>query len=244
MKRFPSEFSDLLSPYGMRVLRGDVGTCSLFAGSRAYYINLRNVVDRSKAKACAELLDNHLYSLLRTEQSKIPAESITRMKRNYSEVLPKTIRMRTALLRRSSSRSYQAAVEIGLLEMMRSDSFFSFAQSVIGLRLDRDVDLQVICYRHGDYAGPHNDHHPEFELMRDGFVDFHLMFANDAVAHQYLVFEDKGHFSRIVDINLNGAVSLYKLPFWHYTTPLLGKRGREREARRWLLLATFCVIKS
>ena len=45
------------------------------------------------------------------------------------------------------------------------------------------------------------------------------MFTNSAVAHQYLVYEEKGHFSKIVDINLQGGVSIYKLPFWHYTTP-------------------------
>jgi len=35
------------------------------------------------------------------------------------------------------------------------------------------------------------------------------------------------------------SVAVYRLPFWHYTTPLLAKRGREAEARRWLLLGSF-----
>ena len=72
--------------------------------------------------------------------------------------------------------------------------------------------------------------------MKDGFVDFHVMFTNKAVHHQYLVYEHRGHFSKIVDINVQGGISIYRLPFWHYTTPLAAKRGREADARRWLLL--------
>jgi hypothetical protein len=33
--------------------------------------------------------------------------------------------------------------------------------------------------------------------------------------------------------------SPYRLPFWHYTTPLIAKRGQEARARRWLLLGSF-----
>jgi len=34
-------------------------------------------------------------------------------------------------------------------------------------------------------------------------------------------------------------VSAYRLPFWHYVTPLVAAPGRAREARRWVLLGTF-----
>ena len=115
--------------------------------------------------------------------------------------------------------------------MMQSESFTRFVEAVTGLKLDYDLSLQVICYEQGDYSGPHNDHHPEEETIREGYIDFHVMFPNEAVAHQYLVYEEKRHFSRIVDVNVPGGVSIYKLPFWHYTTPLAGKPGREPEAR-------------
>ena len=69
------------------------------------------------------------------------------------------------------------------------------------------------------------------------------MFTNSAVAHQYLVYEEKGHFSKILDINLQGGVSIYKLPFWHYTTPLVGRREQESAARRWLLLGSFAIVE-
>jgi hypothetical protein len=32
---------------------------------------------------------------------------------------------------------------------------------------------------------------------------------------------------------------VYRLPFWHYTTPLVGRPGKEDAARRWVLLGTF-----
>ena len=35
------------------------------------------------------------------------------------------------------------------------------------------------------------------------------------------------------------GIAVYRLPFWHYTTPLIARRGREHEARRWLLLGSF-----
>jgi hypothetical protein len=127
--------------------------------------------------------------------------------------------------------------------MMRSESFAVFAEAITGYKLNRVWDVQVSCYEHGDYVGPHNDHHPESQLLRSGFIDLHVMFANEAVAHQYLVYEQNGHLSKLVDINRQGAVSVYELPFWHYTTPLVAKRNREREARRWLLLGTFSIVE-
>jgi len=37
------------------------------------------------------------------------------------------------------------------------------------------------------------------------------------------------------DLAAVGGVTAYRLPFWHYTTPLEG----QPEARRWLVLASF-----
>jgi hypothetical protein len=243
MTKFPTEFSALLSPRGQRILRGEEkDVCALFRRTRNYFVNLEGVVERTQADACMELLDRHLYKFLAVERRRIAPETITRMKRNYSESLHKTMRFKTAFFQRAHARSKQAAERIGLLPMLRSASFFGFAEAVTGLKLDRDYNLQVICYGHGDYAGPHNDHHPEVPSLRHGFIDFHVMFANEAVAHQYLVYEEKGHFSRLVNVNMQGGASVYKLPFWHYTTPLWGRPGQEQAARRWLLLGTFKIV--
>jgi hypothetical protein len=243
MKTFPHEFSELLTPYGKRVLKGEAeNASSLFLNSKQYFVNLNKVIDKRAAKECAALLEKHLHKHLAVEQRKIDADSITGMIENYSETLSKTMRIRTAFLKRRTARSYVAAERIGLLRMMQSESFTDFVEAVTGLKLDRDLSLQVICYQQGDYSGPHNDHHPEEETIRDGFIDFHVMFPNESVAHQYLVYEEGRHFSRIVDVNTPGGISIYKLPFWHYTTPLAGKPGHETEARRWLLLGTYRIV--
>lgn len=164
------------------------------------------------------------------------------MKENYSDTLHKTMHIKTACLNTKGSRAYRAAQKLGLLGMMRSESLARFAEAVTGYKLDRDLNMQVSCYEPGDYAGPHNDHHPEYPAIRNGYVDFHVMFANNAVDHHYLVYAEKGHFSKIVDVNVHGAISVYRLPFWHYTTPLAAKPGQENRARRWLLLGSFVIV--
>ena len=245
MWQFPAEFSDLLSPRGLHILNGkSVAERGLFIGLKKYFATFPNLIRRDMADACMRLLDDHLYQTLRVEQSGIARESITEMEYNYTETLTKTMHLKTAFFGRRTARSYVAAQKIGLLKMMRSESLVRFAEVVSGLKLDPDYRVQVTCYGHGDYAGPHNDHHPEADYLKDGFLDFHLMFSNRAVQHQYLVYEHRGHFSKIVDINIQGGISVYRLPFWHYTTPLAAKPGRELEARRWLLLATFPILRA
>ena len=129
---------------------------------------------------------------------------------------------------------------IGLAAMMRSESFVRFAEVVVGGKLERSHwGRQVICYGAGDYTGPHNDHHPQSKVARNGFVDLHIMFSNSAVASQLLVYEEKGFLSQTHEVAVPSSVAVYRLPFWHYTTPLLAKRGRDADARRWLLLGSF-----
>jgi hypothetical protein len=203
---------------------------------------LRGLIDQETAGSCFRLLDR-LRPSVRTIRSQIPPESITAMTTNYSEQLEKTMRIRAAFFQYAQSRrseAFRLANELGFLEMMRSESMRAFVEAVTGYRLDdADEGCQVICYEPGDYNGPHNDHHPELDEARDGFVDIHLMFSNAAVAHHYLVYEQKGFFSQIEDVTTPGAIAIYRLPFWHYTTPLVAHRGREQEARRWLLMRSY-----
>ena len=99
--------------------------------------------------------------------------------------------------------------------------------------------MQVLCYRPGDYAGPHTDHHPESPDHRDGYVDVHLTFCTPGVREQLIVYEENGHLSAQRSIAKSGTVTAYRLPFWHYTTPLQAKP----EARRWLVLGSFTDAK-
>lgn len=243
MNTFPSQFSEILTPDGLRILHGEAESShSAFSKSKQGLVMLRNALDRRKAEACINLLDRHLYELMRVAQSRIPSDSITGMQYNYSEALPKVMRFKSAVLQRKTARCYQAAERIGLVGMMRSESFVSFAEAITGLRLDPDLGIQAICYRHGDYVGPHNDHHPEDESLRKGYVDVHVAFVNDAVSQQFLIYEDRRHLSNVVDLSVRESVTVYKLPFWHYTTPLAAKSGRESEARRWLLIGSFRIL--
>jgi hypothetical protein len=96
----------------------------------------------------------------------------------------------------------------------------------------------VLRYGPGDYAGPHNDHHPENAAARGSYVDLHLSLCAPGVAHQWLVYSRAGHFSEIVSVACPASITAYRLPFWHYTTPLVAKPG-VRNANRWVLLGTF-----
>jgi len=203
------------------------------------FLALGDVVDARKAAACRSLLDAALLDTLRTMEEPIPPESILGMTENYSELLPKAVRVRTALLESRRSRSWRAAEQVGLVAMLRSESFGAFAAAVSGRALRRTWGIQALCYGPGDYTGPHNDHHPEDPEAADGYVDMHVTLATPAVEHQWLVYAQGGHLSHIQSINTVGGVTVYRLPFWHYTTPLVARPGAEADARRWVLLGTF-----
>jgi hypothetical protein len=241
MPLFPTEFADLLTPRGLRILRGrDSEACgALLRMPPQRFISLTGVVDAKKAAACRHALEEELRDTLTEMDDPIPPESLLGMTENYSELLPKSVRVRTALLGSRRSRSWSAAERVGLTAMLRSESFGAFAAAVSGRALRRRWGIQVLCYRPGDYTGPHNDHHPEDPEARDGYVDMHVTLATPAVAHQWLVYAKGGHFTEISNVNTVGGVTVYRLPFWHYTTPLVARPGAEDAARRWVLLGTF-----
>jgi len=240
MKTVPSEFADLLTPRGRRILEGrDKDACGALMQPGRRFVALSGVLDARKAAACRDALEKALRDTLTAMEDPIPPESIWGMTENYAEQLPKTVRVRTALLESRRSRSWRAAEEVGLVGMLHSQSFAAFAAAVSGRALRRKWGIQVLCYGPGDYTGPHNDHHPEDAEAFDGYVDMHLTFATPAVAHQWLVYAKGGHFSEMQSVNTLGGVTVYRLPFWHYTTPLMAKPGAEQDARRWVLLGTF-----
>ena len=240
MKRFPAEFADLLTPKGKRILDGrDAKHRGALAGSRPPFLALTGLIDAAKARVAWRLLERALAPHLVTLAQPIPPESITGQTRNYQERLRKTARVRTAYLERRGSKAWQAAERIGLLAMTGSASFRRFVEVIAGRKLAAEFGRQILCYRPGDYAGPHTDHHPEDPRAAAGYVDVHLTFAGPGVARQYLVYARDGHFSEEADVAMAGGVTVYRLPFWHYTTPLVAKPGRTTTARRWVVLGTF-----
>jgi hypothetical protein len=240
VRAFPSEFAELLTPKGRRILAGkDAETRGALLRPGQRFVSLRGVVDVRKAAACRQVLESALRDTLTVMEDAIPPESILGMTENYAELLPKTVRVRTALLESRRSRSWRVAEEVGLTAMLRSESFAAFAAVVSGRALRRKWGIQVLCYGPGDYTGPHNDHHPEDAEAFDGYVDMHVTLATPAVSHQWLVYAKGGHFTQIESVNTVGGVTVYRLPFWHYTTPLVARPGAGEDARRWVLLGTF-----
>lgn len=240
MKKFPSEFEDLLNREGRRVLARRSPLCGALADPRRRFIGAGNLIKPANARAAAALLNRNLYDGLSSIDQPIPPEAMWEMTKNYGEMLPKTARVKTAYLDRRHSRAYQAAEAAGLVAMLRSESFGAFASALVGRDLRPRWGIQALCYGPGDYAGPHNDHHPEEAAASRGYLDVHVTLAGRGVAQQWLVYARQGHFSEVVDVATAGGITAYRLPFWHYTTPLVAKRGAtESDARRWVLLGTF-----
>ncbi len=239
MRRFPAEFADLLSRQGQALLLGRHAAAGKLAEPRTRFLALAGLIDARQAKGAAALLETALAPHLRLMAQPIPPESIWEMRENYAEQLPKVMRQRTLHLDGGKGIGLKAAADIGLIAMLRSASYRAFAEALAGRKLRRKYGLQAIAYHPGDYAGPHNDHHPEEPLARQGYVDMHIGFCTPGAKSQLLVYAKAGHFSEAVEVVGNGLVNAYRLPFWHYTTPLIPKRGQADTARRWILLGTF-----
>jgi hypothetical protein len=240
MQRFPAEFADLLSRRGRSVLaNADSALCGALADPRRRFLAAAGLVDVRQARAARMLLDRALLPHLSALAAPIPPETVWGMTRNYDEWLPKAMRLRTAYLERRRGQASKAAEAIGLVAMLKSGSFRAFAAALAARPLRRGHGIQVLCYGAGDYAGPHNDHHPEEPGAARGYLDVHISLASPAVEHQWLVWARAGHFTEMVDVATEGGVTAYRLPFWHYTTPLMAKPGRAAAARRWVLLGTF-----
>jgi hypothetical protein len=237
MNRFPREFTDLLSDRAIAGIHAFARKNADIRREKLFWFPM--VCSRTTAAAGVDLLERKMRPLLRPVKGPIPRSTITKMRSNYSEVLPKTLRNNAVSLNTKGREAYRIAERIGLVQMLRSDSLRQLLEKLCGFRLDSDPGCQVLCYGPGDYVGPHNDHHPEAENLRRGYVDFQMTLSTDGVAHQWLVFERKGYLQDMVEVGIASGMSISFLPFWHYTTPLMAKPRKSATAKRWLLLASF-----
>ena len=231
----PVEFEDLLSRAGRRVLAGTHPLCGALANPRTRFLSSEDLLDRAKVARVRRTLEAELPDVLEPIEKPIPPDTIFDMKQDYGELLPKSSRARTIYFESRREPGYKAAERIGLVKMMRSPSFRAFAEALAGRKLASGWGMQVLRYGPGDYAGPHNDHHPENDKAKGGYIDLHLSLCGPGVDHQWLVYSRAGHFSEIVSVASPATVTAYRLPFWHYTTPLVGTP----KAGRWVLLGTF-----
>jgi hypothetical protein len=231
----PAEFEDLLSRAGRQVLAGTHPLCGALADPRTRFVAREDLLDRARVGRLRRALEANLCDVLEPLERPIPPETISEMRRDYGELLPKTSRARTIYFESRREPGVKAAEKLGLVRLMRSSSFKAFAEALAGRKLAAGWGLQVLRYGPGDYAGPHNDHHPENKDAKGGYIDLHLSLCTPGVAHQWLVYSRAGHFSEIVSVARPSTVTAYRLPFWHYTTPLVGTPA----AARWVLLGTF-----
>lgn len=239
----PREFEDLLTPAGRRVLGGKADICGALGDPRRRFIALDGMISKQKAEHLRRTLEDHLYPLLSPMNDPIPPETIWEMEHDYEEWLPKTVRAKTAYLERKRTESSKRAQELGIVDLLKSESLALFAEQLLGRKLDRRNGQQVLCYGPGDYAGPHNDHHPESKRAAQGYLDLHLSLSSRNIDHQYLVYAKGGHFTEMVPVHGLGLLTVYRLPFWHYTTPLQVRPGKSGTARRWVLLATYLYAR-
>lgn len=236
MDRFPSELSDLLTPRGRRALASPTLAAAV---AREGVVYVENALERDAALAGHALLERRLRPLLVPLARAIPPESISNQTRNHQERLVKVARQATAYLERRGAASSRMAERIGLVRLLRSASLRAAAERLAGRALDPRSGQQLLRYGPGDYVGPHTDHYPEDPRAAGGYVDLHLSFGHPAVRHQFLVWAVDGHFTRMAPVGAPGGIAVYRLPLWHYTTPLVARRGHAVDAARWVALATF-----
>src|SRR5262249_51266176 len=222
----PTEFEDLLNGAGRRVLAGTHALCGVLADPRMRFVARDDLLDLAKAARLRRTLDATLSDKLEALERPIPPESIFGMRHDYSELLPKTSRARTVYFESRREGGVKAAERIGLVRLLRSESFRGFAQALAGRPLASDWGLQVLRYGPGDYAGPHTDHHPENRAARGAYIALLVSLCSPSGAPRWLVYTRAGLFSETVSAARPAAITAYRLPFWHYTTPLVAKRGR------------------
>jgi hypothetical protein len=244
-RTIPTEFEDLLTTAGRRVLAGNApDVCGALADPRRRFIALSGMVVPAKAERLRRTLEREMAAVLTDLSRPIPPETIWEMTRNYDDWLPKSVRCRAAYLENRRGAAWRRAKELGLIGLLSSQSMIAFGEAVVGRRLDPKGGQQILRYGPGDYAGPHTDHTPEISRAAKGYLDFHLSLVGPGAAHQYLVYAKAGHFTEMVSVTQTGCLTLYRLPFWHYTTPLQAKPKQERNAARWVLLGTFLFAES
>src|SRR5204862_6048563 len=91
----PSEFEDVLSRAGRRVMAGTHPLCGALADPRRRFIAEDDLIDRAKAARLRRALEAELTDALEPIEKPIPPESIWGMRHDYGELLPKTSRART-----------------------------------------------------------------------------------------------------------------------------------------------------
>lgn len=233
MKQFPVEFEALLSRTGRKVLAGTHSAAGALL--REGFFAATGLLEPKLLPGCRKLIARTFEGTLIETSRPLPPP--TASKESNEDTLPKVGRLLSVPidgLDRYVVR--RLAQEIGLLPMLESQSFRRFSEVLAGVPLKPLAAAQMLCNRHGDYAGPHTDNHPNEPAMRDGYVDVHFTLTSPGVREQFIVYQRDGHLNAMAPIAIDGLITAYRLPIWHYTTPL---QARSLDDRRWLVLGSF-----
>lgn len=233
MKSFPAEFEALLSREGRELLEGHHPARGVLLSER--FFTSTSLLEPSAIAGAGELMSRTFEELLVILARKLPPATSAVV--SNEENLPKVGRMRgVPQTGPGSEEGFRRSEEIGLTAMFTSRSYARFCEALAGRELDGPHTGQIFSYRQGDSAGPHTDHHPDEPRMRDGYVDVHVTFCTPGIREQWLVYERNGFFTEQRSIAAHGTVTAYRLPVWHYTTPL---QADSEDDRRWLVLGSF-----
>lgn len=233
MTRFPPEFEALLSAEGRQLLQGTHPAANVLRAER--FFSSSTLLDPAAIAGAAELMTRTFEDLLMVSAKQLPPANGTHA--SNEESVPKVGRMRAVPQDGPrGTEGQRRAEEIGLLTMFTSASYRRFAEVLAGRALEGPHTGQIFSYQHGDSAGPHTDHHPDEARMKNGYVDVHLTFCTPGIREQSVVYERNGFFSEQRSIAAHGTITAYRLPMWHYTTPL---RADSMDERRWLVLASY-----
>src|SRR5919108_2153888 len=143
----PTEFEDLLTPSGKRVLAGNApAICGALTDPRRRFIALGGMVAKAKAGRLRRTLERERAAFLTDLSRPIPPETIWDMKRNYDDWLPKSVRCRTAYLENRRGKAWRRAKELGLIDLLSSDSLIAFAEAVLGRELNPKGGQQILRY--------------------------------------------------------------------------------------------------
>ena len=237
---FPSSWTAAMNAQGRECLRkwADTSTEPHLSGNVPMSVSA-NVLKPAVSDSMRETLYKSFYPLLETGNKQIPSEAMSGLEESGTERLPKTYHLKGCSLDETDSEAYNRACNLGVLSLLNSEELLNVAEGVSNYTLEGPVGRELLCYEEGDYSGPHTDHHPNDPHRNSGYVDIHLTLCNEYVSQQLLVCSRNNHLSQQFDVGRNSAISLSRLPVWHYTTPLVAKSGHQEDARRWLLLATY-----
>src|SRR3982074_280779 len=122
----PAEFEDLLSASGKRVLAGTHALCGALANPRTRFLARADLLDRTKAERLRRVLEASLVDKLELMERPIPPETISDMRLDYGERLPKTSRARTIYFESRREPGVKAAEGIGMLLFLPLGSFPAF----------------------------------------------------------------------------------------------------------------------